>query len=511
MSDASDAVDDLNKKLQTTDGLFTSIAAKAKLIGGNIRGGGGGAGSSTGANQSSSTTGNAGNVSGGGGSGNILDVGGIPDFKDPNTRSRRQQLFGSGIQALGAVSGMLPSTQEAMNLDALANRLRFYGQSGSMRNIGGAFNVQNAAANLGTPTSAIDAAAAANQGAGQGLLPGLNNYGATGTFGGVLGGAALASNLTPGLGLQGGMSAMAGLNTARNVNMLRMIGVNVRNGQGQMNDLPDVIGQVFKMLEQSAGTGNVTAQSIAVSAMSGNALDSILNQYFGNDAALRQTVLAGLIQMANSGGASLRTSGSREGMLRTGGLSAPVVSLAKRNISEQDMLQQWSRATNEGFIGANKFASGLYGGLAKLAGGDLNDNSLLDKYLGKGGSGLLKGAQAAMVGIDTFGGLRGGAGALLTDSIVGAGSSFFPKAGPLSKALGAATAGSLIVGAGAAGYNMDPNYSPGTNNQNYGALPVSTAPVYTGAITINVTAPTGSDPWAFANQVTTSMINAARS
>jgi hypothetical protein len=509
MSDASDAVDDLNKSLQTTDALVTSIAAKTKSIGGNIRGGGaGGAGGGQVANYSSSTTGNASSTGSGGGSGGILDVGGIPDFKDPNARSTRQKLFGSAMQGVGAISAMLPSTQEAMNLDALANRLRFYGQSGSMRNIGGAFAVQSGAAVLGTPTSAIDAAAAANQGAGQGLLPGLSNYGATGTFGGVLGGAALASNLTPGLGLQGGMSAMAGLNTARNVNMLRMIGVNVRNSQGQMNDLPDVIGQVFKMLEQSAGTGNVTAQSIAVSAMSGNALDSILSQYFGNDAALRQTVLAGLIQMANSGGTSLRTAGTREGMLRTGGLSAPVVSLATRNVSEQNMLQQWSRATNEGFIGANDMISGMYGGLSKLAGGGTSGNSTLDRILGAG-SGLLKSAQAAMVGIDTFGGARGGAGALLTDSLVGAGSAFFPRGSGMAAPLGLAAAGLGIVGAGA-GTNFDPNRSPGTSGD-YGPLPVSTAPVYTGAITINVTAPTGSDPWAFANQVTTSMINAARS
>jgi hypothetical protein len=120
-----------------------------------------------------------------------------------------------------------------------------------------------------------------------------------------------------------------------------------------------------------------------------------------------------------------------------------------------------------------------------------------------------------MVGIDTFGGIRGGAGALLTDSLVGAGSAFFPRgtSGPGGRGAQVAgvAAGLGIVGAGVIGSNMKPEYSPGTGNKDYGALPVSTSPVYTGAITINVTAPTGSDPWAFANQITTSMVNAARS
>jgi hypothetical protein len=502
MSDASDAVNELNQQLERTDSLLSSITSKTKAIGGNIRGGG----ASQIANQTAPSGG--GGSGSGGGSSSGFDLGAIPDFKDSSTRENRKTLLkslaGSGIELAGGLASMLPTTQEAMNFDTLANRLRFYGNSAAMQNIGGAYAMQRAVANLGTPTSASDAAAAANQGAGQGLLPGLSNYNATSTFGGVMGGAALASNLTPGLGLQGGMAAMAGLNAARNVNMLRMIGVDVRNQQGQMNDLPDVIGQIYRMLKQSAGQ-EPTAQMIAVSAMSGNALDSILTQYFGNDSSLRQTVLSGLLQMANSGGASLRTSGTGAEVTRTGGTSAPVQSLAKRNVAEQNMLQQWSRATNEGFMGANRLLSDIYTGLGNVPGSKFG--------------GTFNAAQAALVGMDTFGGARNGAGAMITDSILGAGGAGlnYLSGIPSLKGVGTATAvgaGAVLAGFGAneVGSNFNPNYSPGTNNANNSRLPSGTgAPVYTGNITINVTSPTGSDPWAFANQITSSMVNAARS
>jgi hypothetical protein len=506
MSDASDAVQDLNRELQTTDSLLSGIANKAKSIGGGLRGsGGGGGGGGQVANFSSSTTGGAGSNGGGPGG---LDVGGVPDFKDPTTRASRAKLIGGGaLELAGAISSFLPSSQEALNIDTLANRLRFYGNSAAQQNIGGAFAMQRSLAALGTPISAMDPAIAANSGAGMGLLPGLSNYNANSQFGGVLGGAALASNLTPGLGLQGGMAAMAGMNTARNVNMLRMIGVSVRNNQGQMNDLPDIIGQIFKILEQSAGAGNVTPQSIAVSAMSGNALDSILNQYFGNDSSLRQTVLSGLLQMASTGGASLRVSGVKDAMVKTGGLSSPVTSLAARNAAEQNMLQQWSSATNTGFMGANSVLSSIFKGLGNAATG----NNVLSK--------TLQGLQAGVVGMETFGGARGGAGALAADAILGTTSDLIgttglgaqlSKLGPMGKILMGA-AGGLAVGA--AGYtmgqNINPNVSPGGSSWTAPTTPSS--PVYTGNITINVTSPTGSDPWAFANQITQAMVAAARS
>jgi hypothetical protein len=503
MSDASDAVEGLNRSLQTTDSLLSSISNKAKSIGGNLRGGGGGGGDGGQvANFSSSTTGGAGTASGGGGAGGIMDAGGRPDFKDPVTRAARmkmlgQQVVGGAIQIAGGFASMLPDTQEAMNIDALATRLRFYGNSAAS-NIGGAFAMQRAAAALGTPINAMDPAVAANSGAGMGLLPGLSNYSPTAQFGGIMGGAALASNLTPGLGLQGGMAAMAGLNSARNVNMLRMIGVNVRNGQGQMNDLPDIIGQIFRLLEQAAGAGNVTPQSIAVSAMSGNALDSILNQYFGNDSSLRQTVLAGLLQMANTGGTSLRVSGVKAAMTKTGGLTSTVASLSSRNAAEQNMLQQWASLTNETFSSTNDVLSKLFTGLGNSA---TKDSAT---------SASLRGIQRGVTGLETFGGVRNGAGAIITDAMFGMGSAIL--GGGVLGQLGALGGGMLAadyVGVKSGGQVTNPNVSPGGSSWTAPTNP--TAPVYTGNITINVTAPTGSDPWAFADQVTQAMVNTARS
>ena len=512
----SDPFEGLDKALSTLSSIESSsdrIAQnfekiKSAVAGVYGAGGGGGGGGFAGANKSSSTTGGAGS------SGGLIDTGSTaPD----RTSSTRKALF-AGIEMVGAVSSFLPTAQEAMNIDAMANRMRFYGQAQS-GTAGGAYGVQRALSGLGTATSAIDANVAANMGAGVGLLPGLSNYRVNSSFGGVLGGAALASNLTPGMGLQGGMQAMGGLNQARNVNMLKMIGVNVRDQNGQMNDLPDIIGQVYKLLEQSSGTGGVTPQAIAVSAMSGNALDSILNQYFGNDANLRQTVLSGLLQMANSKGVSLRTSGTKGQMIRTGGSTGTLSSLSTRYTQEQDMLQQWSRATNEGFAGANRFIGDIYSGLAKIPGATGGDTgNQFTSALAKYGAGGAQAVQAGLTGLEVFAGARGGAGGQfmnaggdLAGALLPGLSSNVPsgvfKAGGIAAGLG-------IVGLGAAsGANWSPNETYSTGGATSAPTGASySGPVYTGGITINVTAPVNSsDATDWAAQLAKALQGAASS
>ena len=487
--------------LDDLEAIIDRLQNKVDALSRSLSGGSFGT-SATVANKSTSST-TAGN--------GLFDLGPSTDRSNTN-RNAMFGILGGSLQVAGAMSAMLPTAQEAMNLDVLANRLRFYGQ-GQSTTFGGVSKLQNALANIGTPVGGMDAAVAANMGAGVGLLPGLSNYRVNSNFTGILGGAALASNLTPGMGLQGGMQAMGALNQARNVNMLRMIGVDVRGSNGLMNDLPNVIEQIFKLLEQSAGAGNVTPQAIAVSAMSGNALDSILNQYFGNDANLRQTVLSGLLQMANSGGASLKTSGTRDELIRTGGTSQAVSKLSQRYLSEQNMLQKWTRATNEGFSGANTYISKLYNSLASGTAGGVLSNDLMA-------------AQAAMTGIEAFSGIRGGAGTQLLQGTEGIANSALSmiiptRAGKALSGFAGSTVGKVglgIAGVGAAAaagnwaaQGWDSNISMGAP-ANY-SIPTATgsAPVYTGAITINVTAPAGSDAWDWAKQISTAMQGTARS
>ena len=436
-----------------------------------------------------------------------------PDYTDAAVRSNAT-TFMSGI-GKGVVGGflggmaMLPTAQEAMSLELLANRQSFYnsrayGAAGSRGSYQTSFNMQRGMSSLGLPTSPLDAAAAMNYGAGVGLQPGLNNYAPTSNFGGVMGGAALASNLSPGLGLTGGVGVMASMNSASTVNMLRMVGINVRNGKGDsMRDLPDIIQQFYNVLKQAAGQ-DPTPQQIAVSLMSGNALDSMLDQFFGNDQNTRETIISGLYQMANTKGSNLATSGTRAGLLKTGGLSSTVNTLSKRNTSELAMLQAYTGVTNAGT-------------------GFINQSVLPDLYKTaismEGATGPL---QSLYTGLEVFNGARNGAGQMITGSMFKGGMdasggwmSAIKGGSKLAKFGGAAAAAAGVVGGAALYSNVGDNAAQtniGISNNMNGTLPGganTSSPVFTGAITINVTVPAGADPYQYGNAVNNAMHAAA--
>lgn len=270
------------------------------------------------------------------------------------------QLLGNGLNAVLAGADMLPTTQEALYSDLYRRRLGFYGSSNA--------NIQAINA-MGTPTSPLDALMAAGSGAAMGLLPGLDNY-MTGNFSGITGGAALLSNLVPGAGLQAGMTGMAALNQAGNVNRLRMLGINVRSNNGKtMNDLPQIIEQLYRLMEQSAG-GNFTPEDIAVSAMSGNALDSILNQYFSGDPTLRQGIIAGLVQRAKTK-EQLGKSGTQARLEDTGGFTSAAGGISDRNAAEYQMIEGLTNSTLRGMNRANDVLSSFYRGASGTGNGNL--------------------------------------------------------------------------------------------------------------------------------------------
>jgi hypothetical protein len=288
-----------------------------------------------------------------------------------------------------------------------------------------------------------------------------------------------------------------------------MIGVNVRGSNGStMNDLPNIIKQIYNLLKNSAG--KVTPEYIAVSAMSGNALDSILDPSFGQDQEVRGTVLAGILQMAQSGGASLYTSGSKSALQGTGALTRTINALSTRNQSELRMLQAYTPVTNVGINDMNEtLLPATYDRLTHL-------------------QGLYAPLQASYTGLQVFNASRGGAGSAMTDALFGGagltlgGLKGSGTAGSIAKSVlkrlgvGGIAAGAGIAGglAGLAGSLHANAASGGVVDVSDSSLPTGTvqaAPVFTGAITVNVTAPPGSDPYTWASSITNAMTNAARS
>lgn len=416
------------------------------------------------------------------------------DTRDPSFRKEFLPGLNTtgklGLNSMLAFGMALPSPNEAIYTELTANRLKFYTNQ----------QTQSDAeilrlSRLGTPTQPLDAAYASNMGADIGLLPGLPNYFTNyfggGRYGGIMGGAALASNLTPGLGIQGGMAVMGSLNQASRVNRLRMMGINVRGiGGDKMNSLPDIIQRLYEIL---SAAGEVTPQSIAVSAMSGNALDSLLNQYFGGDENLKQVVIAGLMQMAQTGGQSLNESGKPSALIATGGATRTSASLGIRSSRELQLFQRYQGSTTQGIREANNVLFSLYGGM--MAAENVP---------------LVTGFAELLGGAETFGGARNGAGVVLAKSLFDAGGGLVGKINnayanrmgglPVGPLIGAGTG--MLAGAAGLGALGITDYSGPE-----GWLPTYRGENYKGKLIMNVYANT-IDPTAVANGISTTALYA---
>lgn len=428
-----------------------------------------------------------------------------PRFANYNDRQNFTKVltsFGGGALGLaGAVSMALPTTQEAVDVQALANRMRFYGgtpyntEAKSMR-------AQLQASLMGTATSPEDSALASNYAAQKGLMPGLKNFGAGANYTGIMGGAALASNLTPGLGITGGVGVMASLNDPKMVNMARMFGIQMRNKEGTgMIDLPQIIKQLYDILSQA---GPVTKENIAISAMPGNALDSILNQYFGLDPNVRSTVISGLTQMAvNKGSLNF----SKSALKASGATTDAISSTGFRASTELNLLQAYSGRTTTNLIGTNNFLNDIYKGVSNTATGT-----------GKGDKAVQMISNLSTI-LETMGGARNGAGQLLVDTLfdltgdAATGAFNGLKGGSfLGKALGIGSLGLTAYG----GYALNKNFKNSFNNgavtspYNYGSDSSVGASnpgqMFTGAITINVSG--GVDQYNIASAISDALSRA---
>ena len=261
------------------------------------------------------------------------------------------------------------------------------------------------------------------------------SYGLTGTnfmmgkdgtsAGSVMGGVANLSNLVPGAGAEGTLRAYGAMQQGRSVNMLRGIGIRIRDEQGNMKPPDQVIDDIWKKIcndyARAYGSGATPSeQDVKIGLQPGNSMDSMLNQYFGGDPILRQMVANGLIYKARTGGAAI----SKSGVMDAGGTTASVLSRSNQTATGAIQLGQVSVAGSTGARGAfetlnlfgeifNKIdaGTGLLGEATKgkafletlLGGGnggvgDIAKILLGFLGLGKAGGGPVKGDQPYLVG-----------------------------------------------------------------------------------------------------------------
>ena len=402
VADLTSAFKTLNAELEKTKKLSEDIAK-------NLKGAKPGSATSLGLGTASGVKDpvqNDGSQGGGGG-------GGINWGSVANTALK---IGGLGLQSL-------PTVQQAFEQNMTANRFRFY--SGGTLASANAFQMD--LAKKGTVTDPMDAARASMTGASMGLMPGLmNSASIKNSISGI-------SNLMPGVGVTGGVQAMAALNQGKNVNMLRMIGVNVRGADGMMRGFDDIAKDLWNVINrQKSGAGKITKSDLDMSLQSGNALDSMMNQYFGNDPILRQSVITKLYEIAGNGG-KVASSLDKKGQAKSGVSTTSAQSASDRSAASLNAIQAVAPSTLAGFEKANSALAAASNTLASMA----RDSGIIGATLraalyGKGfgdtigasGNGAGGGAMS-MLGnaLGSFGGslLGGGGGKTVANAMKGSG------------------------------------------------------------------------------------------
>jgi hypothetical protein len=401
-----------------------------------------------------------------------------------------------------AAASFLPTGQEAVGVQQLSDRIKFYGNSNGR-------NIQRYAAQTGISTSPLDAAYASNAAFDVGLLPGLKNYGGglnkNNPFTGVMGSAALASNLSPGLGITGGVGVVGAINAPQNVNMLRAFGINARPNGDKTADLASIIDQLYDILSSSH---EVTKEYIAISAMPGNALDSILNQYFGGDPNVKSVIISGLIQKASGLKTkkgkilSLYQSGNQANLMNTGGLSSGNVSIARRNASELGMISNNTKSAVEGVVGANNGLQSLYDFMGSTS-----------------GNSFVNGGQKLGIALETLGGARNGAGAQLMNTLLAnsgltgvtaLGTYLYDKGFTGAKNLFGSVSSlknprNLLEGFGQGLTNFGTSPQAVSGGSYSGTAAVGSGNTFTGGININLQLLPGQDPYSVGSALTQQM------
>jgi murein DD-endopeptidase MepM/ murein hydrolase activator NlpD len=255
--------------------------------------------------------------------------------------------------ALGAVGAHLwndTDIDDYLQNDTARRRIGFYsGMGGDQGNQRGADTMIDMM-RKGTATSPMDAANAAMAGSSVGLMQGYNKN--------INANAVTFSNLAPGAGLTGGMQATGALNQAGNVNRLRMIGINVRDDKtGLMRSFTDIADQLWNFLKKNKKDGGaITTEELGLALQSGNSLDSMLNQYFGNDPVLREGVITALYQKAQGGNFK------RQSLRDTGASTSAIQAVGERNqmiYETKNLNTDWGLSGMIGGIATNNAISKL--------------------------------------------------------------------------------------------------------------------------------------------------------
>jgi len=346
VADLNDEYKKLNITLKETEKLSKSIAGNLQNSGKKRRGGGASSMSEPSEPPEPGEPGGPGGPGGGprGASASGSNAG--------SWASAVKTMAGAAVTALA--NGV--DAEQYITNDIARRRFGFFQGSYSRKNdnvgtIGGGFAFASMSSR-GTPISAMDAANATMAGNSMGLMSGLKNYNT------IINSTAGISNVMPGIGLEGGMNALSALNQGSSINKLRMIGINVRDQNGFMRNVEDIARDLWRSLNGSkSGTARITEADLSYSLQAGNSVAMLLDQYFGTDAVLKQSVISYLFQFAKNNGAKVgggyQTEAGKKELLTTGANPGITQSIGRRNAASSANVNAYTTGGVLGIQGAN--------------------------------------------------------------------------------------------------------------------------------------------------------------
>jgi len=155
-----------------------------------------------------------------------------------------------------------------------------------------------------------------------GLSYGLNgpNYltGKGGTYEGSFAqGVANASNLVPGMGGEGTMRAAGSMQNARTNNMLKGVGIQIRDDKGNLKPPDQIVDDLWKKICReyagAYGAGKMPSEAeMNIGFQQGNSMDSLLQNMFGSDPMVYNLIKNGLLFKARTGGAKINAQTSQD-------------------------------------------------------------------------------------------------------------------------------------------------------------------------------------------------------
>ena len=229
----------------------------------------------------------------------------------------------------------------------------------------------------------------------------MQRAGTDGQFGGsVMSGISNVSNLVPGMGLEGTTRAYGGMQRARSVNMLKGMGINIRDEQGNLKPMDVIIDDLWTKICRDVskdGRGKPTEQEMIIGFQPGNSMDSMVQNMFGDDPLVYTAVKNGLIYKAKTGGAAITS----EGALASGMTTTAVQTKQRKEALGTQGIGQVSN------MGAAAY-TGTQGGLNALSSTALAADAALGPLAGP-----LKIFNALAAMLQTLGGAGGGIGGSL--------------------------------------------------------------------------------------------------